>query len=197
MKLLFALLLAAASPAWAQQGAPEHPEPGIALMHHGEVTALDRATRTLTIDTPQGPEDFTLIEGGTVLAGGRQADFAALAVGQQVAVEAIQDETDRQLARTIQIVDEKERSGRLEDRPAFELADTVTVDFVDDDADRLRVQGARGPLVYEITDATRIERDGERIELDELASGERIVVSADEVSPGRLAARSVVVVSAR
>ena len=197
MKLLFALLLAAASPAWAQQGAPEHPEPGIALMHHGEVTALDRATRTLTIDTPQGPEDFTLIEGGTVLVGGRQADFAALAVGQQVAVEAIQDETDRQLARTIQIVDEKERSGQLEDRAAFDLADTVTVDFVDDDADRLRVQGARGPLVYEITDATRIERGGERIELDELAPGERIVVSADEVSPGRLEARSVVVVSAR
>ena len=33
MKLFLALLLAA-SPAWAQEGAPEHPEPGVALMHH-------------------------------------------------------------------------------------------------------------------------------------------------------------------
>jgi hypothetical protein len=196
MKLPFALLFAAASPVWAQEGAPEQPEPGVALMRHGELTALDRAARTFTIDTPQGPEEFTLIEGGTVLEGGRQVDFDALAVGQQLAVEAIQDETDRQLARTIQIVDAKELRGQLEDRPAFDLAETVTVDFVDGEGARLRVRSAEGPLVYEIGDATRIQRARERTEPDELAPGERVVVSADEKTRGRFVARSIVVVSA-
>jgi hypothetical protein len=194
MKLFLALLLAA-SPAWAQEGAPEHPEPGVALMHHGKLSDVDRATRTFTIETPQGPERFTLIEGGTVLRGGEQASFEALAVGQQLAVEAIQDETDRQQARTIQIVDPHELRGQLEDEPAFDVADTVTIDFVDAEADRLRVQSPEGPLVYEVTDATRIQRGRDRIALDELAPGERVVVSADEVSPGRFAARSVTVVS--
>jgi hypothetical protein len=178
MRLFLAALLAASAPAWAGEGAPEHPEPGVSEMHHGELTALDREARTFTIDTPQGPERFTLIEGGTVLEGGRQADFDALAVGQQVAVEAIPDETDRQLARTIQIVDSDELRGPLDDRPAFDLGEAVTIDFVDAEADRLRVQSAQGPLVYEITDETRIERGGEVIELDALEPGERIVVSA-------------------
>jgi hypothetical protein len=196
MKLFFALVLAAASPAWAQEGAPEHPEPAVSLMHHGKLTDLERASRTFTIETPQGPERFTLIEGGTVLQGGRQASFDALAVGQQLAVEAIQDdETDQQEARSVQIVDPNELRGQLEDEPAVDVADTVTVDFVDDEADQLRVQTAQGPLVYEITEATRIQRGRERIELDELAPGERVVVSADEKSPGRFAAHSIVVVS--
>jgi hypothetical protein len=195
MKLFFALLLATASPVWAQEGAPEHPEPSVALMHHGKVTSVGRAARSFTIETPQGPETFTLVEGGTVLARGSQADFDALAVGQQVAVEAIQDETDRQQARTVQIVEPNELEGQLQDRPAFDAADTVTIDFVDTDAERLRVQTAQGPLVYEITDATRIQRGRERIELDQLAPGERVVVSADETTPGRFTARSVVVVS--
>jgi hypothetical protein len=195
VKLFLALLLVASTPAWAQEGAPEHPEPGVSLMYHGKVTDIDRAARTFTIETPQGPERFTLIEGGTVLQGGKQASFSALAVGQELAVEAIQDETDRQQARSIQIVDPNERQGQLEERPAFASADTATVDFVDAEADRLRVQTAHGPLVYEITAATRIQRGRERIELDELAPGERVVISADETSPGRNTARSVVVVS--
>jgi hypothetical protein len=104
MRLFLALLLLAA-PVLAQEGAPERPEPAAALMRHGELTAIDRAARTFTIDTPQGPERFTLIEGGTVLEGGQEASFDALTVGQTLAVEAIQDETNRQLARSIQIVE--------------------------------------------------------------------------------------------
>jgi hypothetical protein len=195
MRLFLALLLAASAPAFAGEGAPEHPEPGVALMHHGQVTELDRATRTFTIETRQGPERFTLIEGGTVLEGGRQADFDALAVGQQLAVEAIQDETDRQQARSIQIVEANELEGQLEDRPAFDAADTVTVASVDTEADRLRVESAEGPLVYEVTGETRIQRGRERIELGQLTPGERVVVSADETSPGRFTARSIIVVS--
>jgi hypothetical protein len=195
MKLFLAFILAAASPAWAQEGAPEHPEPGATLLHHGELTAIDRGQRTVTIDTPQGPERFTLIEGGTVLEGGRQADFDALAVGQQVAIDAIQDETNRQQARSIQILDGNELRGQLEDRPAVDVADTATVDFVDDEGDQLRVQTAQGPLVYAITDRTRIQRGREEIDLDELERGERVAVSADETSPGRFTARSIVVVS--
>jgi hypothetical protein len=195
MRLFLALLLAAAAPAWAQQGAPEHPEPGVALMHHGRLTDVDRAARTFTIETPQGPEQFTLIEGGTVLARGRQASLDVLAVGQQLAVEAIQDETDRQLARSVQIVDPNELEGQLEDRPAVGVADTVTIVSVDAEAGRLRVETRDGPLVYEVGDATRIQRGRERIALEDLASGERVVVSADETSPGRWTARSVVVVS--
>lgn len=195
MKLLVVLLLAVAAPGWAQEGAPVHPEPGMALMQHGELTSVDRASRTFTIETPMGPEQFTLIEGGTVLQGGRQASFDALAVGQQLAVEAIQGETDRQEARSIQIVDANELEGQLEDRPAFDAADTVTIDSVDVEAERLRVQSAEGPLVYEITDETRIQRGRERIELGQLSAGERVVVTADETAPGRFRARSVVVVS--
>ena len=107
---LFCLAVSLSAPSFAQ-GAPEHPEPGQALIVHGEITALDLETRSFTLDTPEGPERFTLIEGGQVLGAGAETGFASLAVGQQVAVEVIQDETDRHLARSVQIVNSEASAG--------------------------------------------------------------------------------------
>ena len=99
--LLVAFVLSQAAFA---QGAPEHPEPGHQLMYDGKLTDIDRGARSFTVETPSGPETFTLIEGGTVLGAGAETGFQALAVGQQVAVEAIQNETNQRLVRSVQIV---------------------------------------------------------------------------------------------
>jgi hypothetical protein len=108
----FVLLLAlAAAPAFAQ-GEPEVPEPGSQLLHQGRVTDVDAAERAFTVETRTGPETFTLAEGGRVLGEGAEKGFDALAVGQQVTVEAIQDETDRWLARSVQIVNPNAASDR-------------------------------------------------------------------------------------
>lgn len=181
--------------AFAGEGAPEHPEPGMAQMFHGKLTELDRSARAFTIETPMGPERFTLIEGGTVLGAGEEVGLEALAVGQRLAVEAVQDETDVRQARSVQIVDPRELAGQLEDEPAVGVADTVTVVAVDAEAKRLNVQTVQGPRTYETSDATRIRRGRDEIPLEDLASGERVVVSGDEASPGRWVARSVTVVS--
>jgi hypothetical protein len=86
-------------------------------------------------------------------------------------------------------------AGQLGGGAAVDVADTVTVVAVDAEAKRLDVQTAHGPRTYETSDATRIERGGDRIELEELESGERVVVSAEQTGPERWLARSVTVVS--
>jgi hypothetical protein len=196
MQLIFALLLAASAAARADEGAPVHPEAGMTQRHHGELVDVDHSQRAFTVETPKGPERFTLIEGGTVLVGGREAAFDELQVGQQVAVEGMQDDADRQRARSVQVVDPNELEGQLEDEPAFDVADTATVTSVDPEADLFEVKTQQGlPRVYRITDETRIQRGRDRIVLRELASGDRVAVTADETSPGRWTARSVIVVS--
>jgi len=189
--LLLALALALAAASASAQAT----EVGRQNLHHGKITGIDHSAKTFTIETRTGPEHFTLWQGGEVLGDEERLGFDALQVGQSVAVRSIQDENERWLARSVEIIDPHEVAGQLEDAPAFDAADTVTVTSVDAEGGRLQVQTDDGPRVYRVTEGTRVLRNGDEVELDALRANERVVVSAHETSPGNFTAQTVTVVS--
>jgi uncharacterized protein YndB with AHSA1/START domain len=158
-------------------------------------TRLDHSAKTFTIETRTGPESFTLWQGAEVTGPDARKSFDALAVGEFVAVRSIQDENERWLARSVQVVNPNELEGQLADAPAFDEADTVTVTSVDRANRILHVQTVGGPRSYQLTEQSRVLRGGEAVALDALKKDERVVVSADETSPGRFTAQTVTVVS--
>lgn len=164
-------------------------------LHHGEITAIDHSAKTFTIETRTGPETFTLWQGAQVTGADERKSFDVLAVGEYVAVRSIQDENERWLARSVQVVNPHEIEGQLEEYPAFDTADTVTITAVDAEVGTLHVQTAEGPRVYHITEESRIRRNGDDVAFATLRAKERVVVSAVETSPGRFTAKSVIVVS--
>src|SRR5262245_27531931 len=96
-----AFAAALAGPPELTPAPPEAPP----MVHQGRLTHIDQAERSFIIETAVGPEEFTLVEGGRVIGNGVETGFESLAVGQEVAVAAIQDDTDRWLAQTVEIVD--------------------------------------------------------------------------------------------
>jgi hypothetical protein len=79
--------------------------------------------------------------------------------------------------------------------PAIPDTDLATITSVDTEEGRLHVHSLEGPLFYRVTADTHIEREGQPIALEDLAIGERVVIEADETSPGLWTARSVIVVA--
>jgi len=183
---LLCLALTLAPAAFAAE-TPEARVPRDSLLYVGQLTDVDRVHRAFTIETAAGPETFLCLEDAVVIGAGIELGFEALAVGQRVAVEAIQDGSS-QLALTVEIVGPDGIAAPLDvPRPAAAL----TITAVDVDGGRLHVKSLGGPLFYHVTTDTRIERDGVPIGLADLSIGERVVIAADETRPGSWTARSV------
>ncbi len=180
----------AAAPGFAQAT-----DVGRENLHHGKITVIDHAAKSFTIETRTGPEQFTLWQGAQVTGADERKSFDALAVGETVAVRSIQDENQRWLARSVQVVDSNELAGQLEAYPAVDVADTVTVRSLDTVAGELHVATADGPRVYQVSEESRVVRGGNDAAIGSLRADERVVVSAEETAPGRYLAKVVTVVS--
>jgi hypothetical protein len=188
--ILFAVSsLASAAPAMA-----EATDVGRQNLHHGEITAIDHGEKSFTIETRTGPEQFTLWSGAQILGPEERTSFDSLAVGEYVAVRSMQDDAERWLARSIEVIDPNELEGQLEDYPAFDVADTVTFRALDSEGDTLLVETSEGPRSYLVSDETRVVRGGKDAPVTSLRAEERVVVSAEETRPGQFTAKTITVV---
>ena len=187
---LFCLALTLA-PAARAVGARES-GPHESVLYVGQLTDVDRVHRAFTIETASGPEAFLCSDDVVVTGAGLEVGFDSLAAGQRVAVEAIRDRTTW-LARSVEIVGPDGIAAQLEE-PAWDPAAALTITAVDVAGGRLHVKDETGPLFYRVTNATRIERDGAAIGLEDLSVGERVMIAAEEISPGSWWARSITVV---
>lgn len=183
------LSLALAGPAASQAT-----DVGRQNLHHGTLQDIDYSAKTFTVDTRTGPETFTLWTGAEITGGDERKTFDQLAVGEYVAVRSMQDDTDRWLVRSIQVIDPNELEGQLRSWEAYDTADTVTI--VDTTANTLQVETVDGPRVYQLGEDTRIVRGGDDVEAASLKPQERVVVTANETAPGQFTAKIVTVVSA-
>jgi hypothetical protein len=193
--LIGGILFAASSLGSAAPATAQATDLGHQNLHHGEITAIDRGEKSFTIETRTGPERFTLWPDAQILGSQERTSFDALAVGEYVAVRSMQDDAERWLARSVEVIDPNEIEGQLEDYPAFDSVDTVTFRSLEADSNTLRVDTSQGPRSYLDSDETRVVRGGKDAPVTSLRAQERVVVSAEETSPGQFTAKTVTVVS--